>query len=141
MVEKETISSISKFLIKLRIHTIHILADSIFDIITLREIGRKLIDTKLLMNKAISRLYTVLRDTGQRATVLISTVYRMGEALFTEGFTFIYILIHIHYFTPFIDKAMRLRFKSTSVTLTIKCSWSFTTSLGSLMQRFDICET
>ena len=64
MVEKETISSISKQLVKLRIHTIHILADSIFDIIPLREIGRKLIDTKLLMNKAISRLYTVLRDTG-----------------------------------------------------------------------------
>lgn len=64
MVEKETISSISKFLIKLRIHAIHILADSIFDIITLRGIGRKLIDTKFLMNKAISRLYTVLRDTG-----------------------------------------------------------------------------
>ncbi len=77
MVEKETISSISKQLIKLWIHAIHILADSIFDIITLRGIGRKLIDTKLLMNKAISRLYTVLRDTGQRATVLMSTVSKM----------------------------------------------------------------
>ncbi len=46
MVEKETISAISKQQIKLWIHSIHILADSIFDIITLRGIGRKLIDTE-----------------------------------------------------------------------------------------------
>ena len=48
---------------------------------------------------------------------------------------------HQHYFTPFIDKAMRLRFKSTSATRTITCSCSFTTSDGSLMYRLDIWDT
>lgn len=37
----------------------------------------------------------------------------------------------LHY-NCFIDRAIRLRFRSTSVTLTITCSWSFTTSEGSL---------
>ena len=37
----------------------------------------------------------------------------------------------LHY-NCFIDREIRLRFRSTSVTLTITCSWSFTTSEGSL---------
>lgn len=59
------------------------------------------------MNKAICRLYTIF-----------------GDAPCQESITII-ILIHSEYpfyFTPFIDKAMRLRFKSTSATLTITCS-------------------
>ena len=66
-------------------------------------------DSKLLMNKAICRLYAISVDALQQESINIMTL----------------ILIHSEYsfyFTPFIDKAMRLRFKSTSATRTITCS-------------------
>ena len=86
---------------------IGLFGDGILYIITLRRIGGKFKNPKLLMNKAICRLYTI-----------------SGNAPCRESITII-ILIHSEYpfyFTPFIDKAMRLRFKSTSATLTITCS-------------------
>ena len=55
----------------------------------------------------------------------IKEIEDLQVGMVVPGIVTIIILIHSEYpfyFTPFIDKAIRLRFKSTSATLTITCS-------------------
>lgn len=60
MVEQIMRSAINQPLIEQRIHSLYILANGIFYIITLRMTMRKFIHTQLLMKEAISRLDTIL---------------------------------------------------------------------------------